>query len=357
MTTRKVIKSKKSEEQLRYEKLTFLEPIKNIVPEASSGRTHPIKLPAYMYFSIDEGTKTLLIHMVEQEGICNGKVFVNNSTSNNNMQEDNAAFEGWAICLKAWLPDKIERVILKWDDPSSQSEEKTLHYNRFLYRVLRFSEYYDWFSVDETNISSIIIFKNSLRGLHNNCFSDKPGFKEGPDKTKLCETVVEYLLANCFSSTIKNFYQLDFIDRQFPVGVKKNGKQFFTGNMSAIDLWGVKDKILTIIELKYNGDSSSNIKVGIISELFMYSCIMHDIIKGVIARSENTPSENECWFYDNSKSFEIIHAEMLSDKYHPLVDNERIIELLNERKPLDNIKIVYRKTKYKVNELVSFIEP
>ena len=355
MVKRKVIKTKKSEDQLKYEKSTFLVPIKKTVPKAPSRRTPSIKLPAYMCFRIKEGTKTLIIYMMEQEGISNEKNFVNNSTSDNNMQEDNAAFEGWAICLKAWLSDKIERVILKWDVPNCQSEEKTLHYNRFLYRVLRFSEYYNWFGVDETNIRSVNEFSGSLCGLSNNCFSDIPRLKEGNNKTKLCETVVEYMLANYFSSTIKSFYQLDLIDRQFPVGVKKNGKQFFTGNMSAIDLWGIKDKILTIIELKYNGESSSNIKVGIISELFMYSCIMHDIIKGIIAPSDNTLNENEQRFYNNCKSFEMIHAEMLSDKFHPLLDNDRVIELLNARKSLDNIKIIYRKTKYKVNELVSFI--
>lgn len=60
-----------------------------------------------------------------------------------NMQTDGAAFEGWAICLKSWLPDEINRVSLTWDKP----EKNTGHYNRFLYRVWKFKEMYDWFSM------------------------------------------------------------------------------------------------------------------------------------------------------------------------------------------------------------------
>lgn len=356
MSTTKVISPKKTKEQFDYENENFLKPIKKRVPKAPSGRIHHIKLPSYMSFRIEKDTKTLFIHMEEQEGTCSGKLFIDNPTSSKNMQEDNAAFEGWAICLMAWLPDIIEKVVLKWDKPINQSEENTLHYNRFLYRVLRFSEYYDWFSVDAENIQSIDNFKTILTGLSNNCFSDKPKLKEGRDKSKLSETVVEYLFANYFSSTIKRYYKLNIIDRQFPVGVKKDGKQFFTGNMSAIDLWGINDDILTIIELKYNGDSSNNVRVGIISELFMYSCVMQDIIKGTIDRSENTINDNEKFFYDNLKVFREIKAEMLSDKYHPLVESEKVIEILNKRrKYTDDIAVTYRKSQYKINELVSFV--
>ncbi len=356
MKTTKVIIPKKSKEQLEYETKFIKDPIKKLVPKAPSGRMHQIKLPAYISFTINDKTKTLFIYMEEQNGICDGKTFIDNPVSNKNMQEDNAAFEGWAICLKAWMPEKIDNVVLKWDEPKLFDADSSLHYNRFLYRVLRFSDYYDWFSIDSVNKRAIEDFRTTLVQLSNNCFTEHPKLKEGRDKSKLSETVVEYLFANYFSTQIKEYYQLDNIDRQFPVGVKKNGKSFFTGGMSAIDLWGTKNNILTIIELKYNGETEQNVKVGIISELFMYSCIMQDIITGAIARSQETINKNEKNFYDNLKQFNIIHAEMLSDKYHPLVNNDRVLDILNNRSSCNNdIKVIYHKTQYKLNDLVKFL--
>jgi hypothetical protein len=345
MVTKREIITSKTEEQIAIEKREVVDPIKKAIPKAPSGRTHGITLPAYISFTINKENKTLLMYMQQQK--CSSGEFVN-YTSDKNMQEENAAFEGWAICLKAWLPEKIDKVVLKWDQP----ESKTPHYNRFLYRVLRFSEFYDWFSIDSSNIHSVDEFKKGLTGLSNNYFSAKPKLKEGHDKSKLSESIVEYLFANSFSKPIKEFYNLKMIDRQFPVGVKRDGNQFFTSGMSAIDLWGTNDNTLTIIELKYH----ENYRVGIISELFLYTCVMQDIISGVIAGSKHTQNHNEKNFYDNVGRYKIIHAEMLSDKYHPLVNSERVIEIMNNQSLSKNaVKVVYRRTQYKLNQLVDFL--
>lgn len=299
-----------------------------------------IRFPSQIEFCVENGTLNIGI---SADATCN------------NMQTDGAAFEGWAICIKSQLPEIVSIVQLSWKKPEIRKDgNKKLHYNRFLYRVLNFSELYEWFSISEINIPEIEDFKRELTDLQNNSFSENPKIK-GVDKEKfrLSETVVEYLLANDLSSSIRKRFDLDFIDRQFPVGVKKGEKPFFTGGMSAIDLWGTKGDTLTIIELKYNGGDSKNIKVGVISEIFMYSCIMRDIIKGLISRPYKTPKKHEEMLYDNHKKYKHIVARMLSDKYHPLLENEKVLSILNQQIiSKGDINIEYNKTTYKLIEMI-----
>lgn len=312
-------------------------------------KNNNIRFPSQINFHIDNG---ILFIRIKKDAVCN------------NMQTDGAAFEGWAICIKSWLPEIVGSFVLGWERPqkdmsqvSKKNNNKRLHYHRFLYRALRFSEFYEWCSISEDNIAEIEDFKKELTGLQNNSFSEKPGIKginiEGEKSFKLSETIIEYLLANDLSAYMKKQFNLEVVDRQFPVGVKKNNAQFFTGSMSAIDLWGTKGDILTIIELKYNGGDSKNIKVGIISELFMYSCIMKDILEGIILPPNNTPIENEKDFYIRHKEFKHIVARMLSDKYHPLLENDQVLSLMNQNRTMEeNIDIKYYKTTYQLFEMI-----
>ena len=57
-----------------------------------------------------------------------------------NMQDNESAFESWAIALKFYLKD-IKTVTIDWDDFFS---ENNLHYNRFVYRLTRFVQSYEW---------------------------------------------------------------------------------------------------------------------------------------------------------------------------------------------------------------------
>ncbi len=340
-----ILEYKKSKAQLSYEDKSIIRPIKEKVPMADSGRTHPIKLPKYISFIIQEKTKTLELYIQEQEGIRDGQKVRLNATCNN-MQSDNAAFEGWAICLKAWLPKQVERVRLKWDSPNNKlmTSNNKQHYNRFLYRALRFSQQYCWFSIDKNNEQEVDNFEKELHDLQNNYYSREPKLRGNIEK--LSETSVEYLLVNRFSDQMKEFFNLDIIDRQFPVGIKRQGRQFFTGGMSAIDLWGMKNDVLSIIELKYNGGNTKNKKVGIISELYMYSNIMRDIISGIIVRPEGTPKKNEESLYLKHKSFHLLKAFMLADGYHPLVDNENVFKILNNYSHSNGVKVTFAKITY-----------
>ena len=90
-----------------------------------------IRFPSQIAFSVENGTLNIGI---SSDATCN------------NMQTDGAAFEGWAICLKGLLPEIVSSVQLNWKRPEIRKDDsnKKLHYNRFLYRVLNFSELYEW---------------------------------------------------------------------------------------------------------------------------------------------------------------------------------------------------------------------
>lgn len=301
-----------------------------------------IKLPKYISFSISGSALTIDIR--EQECTCtSGRKERLNATCNN-MQTDNAAFEGWAVCLKAWL-DEIETVHLRWDTPA----EGNKHYNRFLYRVLRFCEAFPgWFSVSEENMKEVERFAEDLSGLRNNSFSKAPELK-AKHGGGFGETEMEFRMANEFDDKLREHFGICSIDRQFPIGVKKDGKQFFTGGLSAIDLWGLGQDSISVIELKYNEGEHTNRKVGIISELFLYSCVIRDIIKGVISAPGSCPKLTEKAFYDNCGNIVRVKAEMLSNGYHPLLDSCSILAILNGNVFCD-VPVTFGKSSYSYSE-------
>ena len=186
-----------------------------------------------------------------------------------NMQDDEAAFEGWSICLKKHLEDYIDNVILSWSTPNQTSKTEERHYNRFLYRVIQFQEMYSWFTLSDQNKNEIRCFENDAIGLTiNNPINNASQVSFN----KVNEKSIEYNVQN--HNFLKKHFNLKHINHQLPVGVKKLNKSFFTGRASAIDLWGIDDsKNLFLFELKYN-----NKKVGIISELLFYYEVMYDVL-------------------------------------------------------------------------------
>ena len=278
-----------------------------------------ITLPDYISFILEKDS-TILLYIQEQK-TDNGDI-INALTGI--MQADNSAFEGWAIVLKAWCPDKASKVRLKWDVPSSGNSNSNPHYRRFCYRVIKMCEAYEWFSIDETNKVDIETFKQELKDLQNNCGNNKPEkkFKTGGG---VGENAVEYDMVHeqDFPQKMCNKYSVDNIYHQLPVGVKKNGDSFFAGTKAAIDLWGMHDNEITIIELKYDSKM-----VGIISELFFYVNIIRDIIKGDIAKPTAVLAyEKE--LYRRINGMNCIHGRMLADKYHPLITND-VFRILND---------------------------
>lgn len=295
-----------------------------------------IKLPQYISF-IFEADSTLLIYIQEQ--IDDSGEPINALTKN--MQGDNSAFEGWAVVLKAWCPDKVSKVRLKWDVPLGKEDNP--HYRRFCYRVVKMLDAYEWFSIDSANSNSIVSFKqNELTNLKNNCGNKIPEkkFKHGG---AVGENAVEYDMVHeqDFSQKMCNKYSVDNIYHQLPVGVKKKGESFFAGTKAAIDLWGMRGNELTIIELKYK-----NKMVGIISELFFYLNVIRDIIKGDIAKPTDAIIDCEKELYMHINGIKYIHGRMLADKYHPLIEKKEVFEIL-DNSTYKNIPIDYKKDIFK----------
>ena len=103
-------------EQLAHEKDMIVD-LRDKV-KLACGISRSIKLPKYIYFNIKDDL-TLSISIKEMEATENGLAIMKNPVCEN-MQKDNAAFEGWTICLKSWLAN-IDKVELSWDIPSGQT--------------------------------------------------------------------------------------------------------------------------------------------------------------------------------------------------------------------------------------------
>ena len=80
-----------------------------------------------------------------------------------NMQYDYAAFEGWAIVVKAAF-EKVGvhvKVRIDGEKPKDFLENEEEHYNRFLYRISKFVEIFEWAYTDDFE-NEIAIFKNGV---------------------------------------------------------------------------------------------------------------------------------------------------------------------------------------------------
>ena len=79
-----------------------------------------IKLPAGIDFA--GGPEKLTLNLGTSAGTAN-------------QQDDNGAFESWALAFRSWL--EVGKVALTWTPHTSA---RRLHYNRFLFRLKRFVE-------------------------------------------------------------------------------------------------------------------------------------------------------------------------------------------------------------------------
>lgn len=271
-----------------------------------------------------------------------------------NMQKDSACFEGWAIILKTYIIDKYPKTYdrVKLCCPNiklpSETDDGRYHFKRFLYRVIRFDEQYDWFSIDEKLADMITSFKLLLqKHLVNNYPQSKAkGFNK---EDKLDERYIECILSK--KATQNNGKSLNtyfnkigvpnddlIIDHQLPVGLFKDeiseAAKVFTGGKSALDLWGFsnsKPNDFYIFELKYN-----NKMIGTITEVFFYANYMHDLLdrNGAFTLSNNGKDNfrNYSTIYSlKDKDINRIHAVMLLDKgsMHPAITPE-LLTVLNQ---------------------------
>ena len=267
---------------------------KKQILEKLQAKNKNLRLPSGMEFSIED--KTLTIKM-EKEGLIA------------NMQTDAAAFEGWAICLKAWLPEYIEKVRVSGNSFSPSCKKEKEHYNRFLYRMKKFKEIYSWadYSGFEDDIMKFDKY-HLVINVPNDDAEKKASHKEAQ-------------LERAFLVENKAF--CDVIDHQLPVHLfdeEISEKQSVTPS-SFLDIWSIKYNTLNIYELK----QKTNKKVGIISELMFYVNVMVDVMKGEIKipQSSSYRSFEKLFDFYNKKKCKYTNGYMLADVLHPLIEGRK----------------------------------
>lgn len=260
-----------------------------------------------------------------------------------NMQTNEAAFEGWAICFKARLPANT-KVVLDWELPidSNLTSGQRRHYTRFKYRACNFLKLYDWFEIAPDKQNIIADFKTEFYNGKENFVINTPITSPQEDASKKdCEAAVERAFLR---TQMKDIFSMPTFNAQLPVGIFKGKKSsqtyYFTGGHSAIDLWGLSDdeSTLHIFELKYKL-KYKNKMVGIITELLFYMCLMDDLVS---PNTRLTPEQNYIIgkdargcdrLYDiiksESRKINNINGYFLYDELHKSVDNDSVLNLLN----------------------------
>jgi len=263
-----------------------------------------INLPESIDFELSDG---ILRVGISDKGVCA------------NMQSNESAFEGWALCLRAWLPDLIDKVSIYWNPITHKSD--LLHYERFKYRVWKFTNAYDW--AENGSLFNMDYYEENLKNWVVN-FPCNEADKDAQGEEAILER--EYIVNR------KEYY--DVIDQQLPVGVFNSVISKATCVMphgkSQIDIWALSGNTLHIFELK----KPNNLMVGIISELMYYVNIMNDIKN---RRIQYPQDAGLCEYRNfgvlyNSLCLNKIHSikgHFLATKLHPLISST-VINLLND---------------------------
>ncbi len=262
-----------------------------------------------------------------------------------NMQTDSSAFEGWAIAIKAIAPELAINVIIKWEKYDIKSSN--LHYNRFLYRVIRFTQSYKWAAADPLDEEC----KKDLDKICNEINDWVVNYPETAAQ-EIAEKGEAQLERNMLSvlSGIKN--------HQLPVGlflkVKSKATCQTPSQGSQIDLWTINDNTFTVYELK----KDSNRKVGIISELMFYTNVIKDLVEKNIHFAKGAENENNRGFkevFDNISKGIItkVCGVFLTNDLHPLLQagDKKLFEILN-----DNMRdIKYQQCGFKISSIYTIM--
>lgn len=275
-----------------------------------------------------------------------------------NMQNNMSCFEGWAIVIRLYcknMEDWNGNIILDVDvEMLPDFSLGKGHYGRFLYRVLRFSEQYEWFSIDAKISAVLRDFKEKY--LNKNSINNIGHAEAGANEHS--EIRYEKFFSNneaYLTEIIKSRYE-DYIGpsyRQlacglFPVNKISTKSQIFTGGKSAMDLWNISfidnKKIMNLIELK-----TENKMVGIISEIFFYVNYCRDVFTKEAIFTINNNYSDESRGYENlvSQDVDCVNAIMLTDIMHPLLDNSNLVWELNN----NNQGIKYYDCRYSLDIL------
>ena len=304
-----------------------------------------VVFPSNIDFQIED---TILYVTVDSRGVCN------------NMQDNSSAFEGWIFCIMNAIKN-ISEVILRWENPLySNSKDLNIkrrqqrHYNRFLLRVIWFTDNYEWLKIEKNREDEIDKFRKKYSFLVINypttSSKDKNEVEEGDSKSKF-EAILETQLYHKLNEILPNS-----ANHQLPVGIFNNIKSTETAitphGASQIDLWQLENDVFRIFELK-DTENTQNKRVGIISELMFYANVFNNIF---LTKKIHYPEEifHKRKYY---RGFDLIvnalvkgkvkeiDAVFLSEELHPLINSEIF-------KALNNGKSKIRYSYLKVSELM-----
>ena len=266
-------------------------------------------------------------------------LLVKNEGLKANMQDNEAAFESWAIALRYYLKEYIETITIDWERDFSNGEDGFLHYNRFVYRLAKFVQTYSWARSAKT-IPAIPTMLCCNVGTEEAASADKHSL--GDEGWLECKYVEEHSM------------DYDVINHQFPVGIfhekVSRTTHYTTGQKSAIDIWAIKDDCLSIFELK----KPDNYGLGIISELMFYTNILDDILSHRIMYEESKNVEYAVKhdirgfkkFHEAYEKGTInkIESIFLANNLHPLLSNG-LIDFINDspRWKYKNISFKHKK--------------
>jgi hypothetical protein len=293
-----------------------------------------LKLPGHVHFRLAGGCCEILMGKYKDRDQ-DWKYLVSE-----NMQVDDAAFEGWALALQAWLGCRVK---LAWEPPPNKDDK---HYQRFLYRVIHLMPATSWFEVkdecrrllaasrvrdairEETPASFIVNEPLTHRGT--------VPLEERDDEKKHEISFFENDDDRASLISYSGLVGIPEIFRQIPVGLfsEKLGDgtpRIFPGGASMIDLAAIdENNTVAIFELKFVKPGSSP-KIGAISELLFYSHFIRDSQKGIfVYPAISDKAMKRLLDPERDKTSDRVNAYVLTNKLHPLLNNIKVFEALNE---------------------------
>ena len=294
-----------------------------------------LSVSKFLTCDLNEDDKKLVIKIGEYKGF---------PSATTKMQDDYACFESVAFFTWSVISDCkviLEFIPYTWTESSLDysNDVKMGHYMRFLYRASKMEELFqNRFEISDNNSDTV----NKFRRLYNEALQNgeldytEPTVKSSiTKKPNVLENHLEkwFVMHGIEPSLIKKTDKFEpnirnYFD-QFPCDLFYKKERLFCGG--AVDLWGIdsSNNQICIFELKRDGEKP----LGIISELFFYSCVITDIIdiSQKVGKRGKYRGSKEFWKVVNSK--EIIHAYFLVPKFHSSIEEqmESITEEMNKR--------------------------
>lgn len=301
-----------------------------------SKNSNSINLPRDFYFTEEGNRLTMTFSSRKGVGL---------AEKPDNMQNNAAAFEGWAAALYVHYLHRNGMICLNvnFDLPLQQKEDephglykKYPHYSRFLYRALRFSrQYAGWFCLSDNLSPQVASFE---RYLNNNRFvNNVPKGEAGINQNLEC--TIENRFAEEPTLLEEWIGKGNKLHRQLPTGLFRDSvsenNRIFPSRKSAIDLWALDHDTLKVIELKAN-----NKMVGALTELFFYTNYVNDMFADAdssfkpagpsAASSRGYACLFECPESGRLRKIKKTAGYLLLDRQscHPLIDTE-VLDVLS----------------------------